>query len=472
MKPKAIDLFAGPGGLSLGLIEAGFDVIAAIEYDEAAGRTYKQNIGNHVFPRDIRKLPPSEMKKALGAKGSLQKGEDLALIAGGPPCPGFSLIGRSKISDLIEKGQFQASEDPRVKFLADDRNLLFEEFVSYVNAFKPRYFIMENVQGMESFEYQDEDSIIEHIKSRFRGYEVSEKVLCASDYGVPQDRNRIIFLGYHKKKANPISFEEVEKGRVSKKLTARDAIVDLSRAEPSDSGIVRVRDPGGGRLGKNFRRMMRDWEVWDDKKQERVRSTGGRKTNHISRKPNARDMVLFPLIESGSERFKEDERGTTWDGKRVVYGDLYDGSDSKWDNLAKKFKEAGLSVSTEEVDGKMRHFVEKLGVRKWIMYPSKGESGEGKFVDKFRRMKWDEPSPTIMAHLAKDGYMFIHPWLNRTISVREAARLQSFPDSFDFQKGGGNSKSDMFRQVGNAVPPLLAKAIGETIMEALGNSSD
>ena len=183
-------------------------------------------------------------------------------------------------------------------------------------------------------------------------------------------------------------------------------------------------------------------------------------------------MVLFPLIESGSERFEEDERGTTWDGKRVVYGDLYDGSDSKWDNLAKKFEEAGLSVSTEEVDGKMRHFVEKLGVRKWIMYPSKSESGEGKFVDKFRRMKWDEPSPTIMAHLAKDGYMFIHPWLNRTISVREAARLQSFPDSFDFQKGGGNSKSDMFRQVGNAVPPLLAKAIGETIMEALGNSSD
>ena len=106
------------------------------------------------------------------------------------------------------------------------------------------------------------------------------------------------------------------------------------------------------------------------------------------------------------------------------------------------------------------------------MYPSRGESGEGKFVDKFRRIKWDEPSPTIVAHLAKDGYMFIHPWLNRTISVREAARLQSFPDAFDFQKGGGNSKSDMFRQVGNAVPPLLAKAIGESIMEALSPRSD
>ena len=183
-------------------------------------------------------------------------------------------------------------------------------------------------------------------------------------------------------------------------------------------------------------------------------------------------MVLFPLIESGADRFKEDERGAYLSRKRVVYGDLYDGSDSKWSILAKKFEEAGLSVSTEEVDGKTRHFVEKLGVRKWVMYPSKGESGEGKFVDKFRRIKWDEPSPTIVAHLAKDGYMFIHPWLNRTLSVREAARLQSFPDAFDFQKGGGNSKSDMFRQVGNAVPPLLAKAIGESIMEALSSRSD
>ena len=84
-----------------------------------------------------------------------------------------------------------------------------------------------------------------------------------------------------------------------------------------------------------------------------------------------------------------------------------------------------------------------------------------------RRMRGDKPAPTIVAHLAKDGYMFIHPDENRTITVREAARLQSFPDSYDFSAGGVNSISAQFRQVGNAVPPLLAMAIGEQIMRAM-----
>ena len=119
-------------------------------------------------------------------------------------------------------------------------------------------------------------------------------------------------------------------------------------------------------------------------------------------------------------------------------------------------------------DGRTRHFVEAPDEKKeWVMYETKGQDDEGKFVDKLRRIRWDRPSPTIMAHLAKDGYMFIHPWLNRTISVREAARLQTFPDSFDFQRGGGDSKAEMFRQVGNAVPPVLSKKIGEAILEVM-----
>ena len=91
-----------------------------------------------------------------------------------------------------------------------------------------------------------------------------------------------------------------------------------------------------------------------------------------------------------------------------------------------------------------------------------------KFGDKMRRIRWDRPSPTIVAHLAKDGYMFIHPDEDRTITVREAARFQSFPDSYDFSAGKKNSVSSQFRQVGNAVPPLMAMALGEQIMSALG----
>jgi DNA (cytosine-5)-methyltransferase 1 len=85
------------------------------------------------------------------------------------------------------------------------------------------------------------------------------------------------------------------------------------------------------------------------------------------------------------------------------------------------------------------------------------------FKDKMRRIRWDKPAPTIVAHLAKDGYMLIHPWHNRTISVREAARFQSFPDAFEFV----GSMSEQYKQVGNAVPPLLAKALGEVIIKAL-----
>ena len=87
------------------------------------------------------------------------------------------------------------------------------------------------------------------------------------------------------------------------------------------------------------------------------------------------------------------------------------------------------------------------------------------FKDKMRRIRWDRPSPTVVAHLAKDGYMFIHPWKDRTITVREAARFQSFPDDFEFE----GSMTAQFRQVGNAVPPLLAKAIGESVMESLSS---
>ena len=91
------------------------------------------------------------------------------------------------------------------------------------------------------------------------------------------------------------------------------------------------------------------------------------------------------------------------------------------------------------------------------MYPSKN------FKDKMRRIRWNEPAPTVVAHLAKDGYMFIHPFHDRTITVREAARFQSFPDSFEFS----GSMTSQFRQVGNAVPPLLAKRLGEAVLDSI-----
>ena len=107
-----------------------------------------------------------------------------------------------------------------------------------------------------------------------------------------------------------------------------------------------------------------------------------------------------------------------------------------------------------------RCYVESPSGRRWLMYEQEG------FKDKMRRIRWDRPAPTVVAHLAKDGYMFIHPWEDRSITVREAARFQSFPDDFRFS----GSMSSQFRQVGNAVPPLLAEAIGDSVIRALNST--
>ena len=199
MIPKAIDLFAGPGGLSLGLTAAGFEVIAAVELDPDAGKTYRNNIGNHTEIQDITKFKPKILHKKLIDSGILKEGENLSLIAGGPPCPGFSLIGRSKISDLIKnkKGTYKNNKEWRHRFIDDPRNKLFLEFVKYVKQFKPDYFIMENVSGMTSYQIEN-DPIVDVIKKKFRGYNVEERVLSAADFGVPQDRRRIIFIGSKK----------------------------------------------------------------------------------------------------------------------------------------------------------------------------------------------------------------------------------------------------------------------------------
>jgi len=446
MGPKAIDLFAGPGGLSLGLKKAGFDIIAAVEMDPDAGATYRHNIGNHTEIEDITKFGPKRLRKILEGRGVIGPEEALSLVAGGPPCPGFSLIGRSKIMDLIKKGEYGDSTDSRHGFIDDPRNHLFLEFVRYVREFRPDYFIMENVSGMSSYQIED-DPIVDVIKKSFgRNYVVNESILTAADYGVPQDRKRIIFMGY-KKGLPPCNFPPAT--HKSKHLTTLDAIRDFVEVEPTKDGNVRVRDPSANSVGGKFRREMRNWPCTRPSGST-VTSKTGRKTSHWTRSVNERDMVLFPFIRSGAPACVMGELSIAPSTPKQIYGDIFP---SKWEShLVPAFEEAGMEVS---FDG--RHRVHSPSGRSWVMYDPRG------FKDKMRRISWNKPSPTIVAHLAKDGYMFIHPFIDRTITVREAARIQSFPDSFEFL----GSISSQFRQVGNAVPPLLAKAIGEEILKCL-----
>ncbi len=446
MKYKAIDLFAGPGGLSLGLMEAGFNIIAAVEMDADAGATYRHNIGSHTEIEDITKFRPKQLRKKLEDRGVLKSGETLSLVAGGPPCPGFSLIGRSKIMDLIKKGEYGDSKDARHGFIDDPRNHLFLEFVRYVKEFQPDYFIMENVSGMTSYQIED-DPVVEVIKKKFTGYNVTESILSAADYGVPQFRKRIIFIG-HKKGADPCDFPPASHN--SKPLTALDAIRDLVNVKPTKDGIARVRDTATNSLGGRFRKRMRNWTCTRPDGAI-VSSKAGIKTCHWTRSVNDRDEVLFSFIKSGAPAVSRGSIVFPASEPRQIYGDIYP---EMWmSHLAPAFKKAGLSAWKRDD----RHHVKNKEGRQWLMYDQKG------FKDKMRRIHWNKPSPTIVAHLAKDGYMFIHPFSDRTITVREAARFQSFPDSFEFL----GSMSSQFRQVGNAVPPILAEALGKAIIRAI-----
>ena len=443
LKPKAIDLFAGPGGLSLGLSLSGFDIVGAVEWDSDAGATYRHNMGDHVHVGDIKDHSPKEMEKYLKDKGSIKRKSEIILISGGPPCPGFSLIGRSKIANLIETGEWDGS-DSRHAFIDDPRNQLFREFVAYVAYFKPKFFLMENVKGMVSYRNQQEVPIITVIKKEFEnlGYSVEARVLTASEYGVPQDRQRVIFVGTKGKKQR-IRYPEP----IGVTISLRDALEDLPpvsclTGEPVNEKLSPLRKIGLSDKGL-FIRWVRSQKT-PNGNQFRNREC----TLHHTRPVNPRDQAIFPLLTSGEN------------SSRILYKDIYPSRLEEVENLLPKgYELKRYKTVPPKVIGP------PWGQRKskrWLWYDS------SKFGDKMRRMRGDKPAPTIVAHLAKDGYMFIHPDEDRTITVREAARIQSFPDSYDFSAGGKNSISSQFRQVGNAVPPLMAMVLGEQIMCALG----
>ena len=431
---KAIDLFAGAGGLSLGLAMSGIDVVGAVEYDAAACTTYRHNHGNHVVHADITSFGPWKMERRLKASGAIQRRGEVDLVAGGPPCPGFSLIGRSKISNLIKTGAWEGT-DHRHAFIDDPRNRLFLEFVAYVRHFKPTYLIMENVQGMTSYQKSGGASIIDVIRLEFEalGYTIDVDVLDAADYGVPQHRKRVIFLGTRRKKQNLARLPLPNKDN---KISAHDAICDLP---PVDASI------GKAKVGARLREvkhpyldLMRTAMKAPERRRQALKL-------HATRAVNPRDVAMFPLLHSG-------EGG----GVRVLYRDL----------VPERLEDIGAALpagySLIEEDGKSFVVGPKWRGRtgRWGFYdPSK-------FGDKMRRIRGDRPAPTMVAHLAKDGYMFIHPSEHRTITVREAARFQSFPDRFDFSAGGKVAMSSQFRQIGNAVPPLLAKCLGQSIVDA------
>ena len=343
-----IDLFAGVGGLSLGFEREGFKVVLANEYDPSIAEAYIKNRDNpKMIVEDIRKLPVHETFGKYKGK--------VTVIVGGPPCQGYS-----------QKGQR--------KTINDERNFLFRYFVDVVREVNPEYFVMENVPNLLTSEggYFKKEliSLFENL-----GYTVNADILCASDYGVPQDRRRAFVIG-KKGIGNAVAMPCKHK----KKTTIWEAISDLN-----------FLNSGEGENEQAYR------------------------------------------IEPQSEYQKQLRKGS-----QTLTG----------------------HVSTNH---------SKIALERMSMIPPKGGKEylppehltKSIYSGTWERMDADDVSVTITTRFDTPASgKFTHPYLNRAITVREAARIQSFPDTFHFY----GTKTSQMKQVGNAVPPLLAQCVAEAIV--------
>ena len=348
MKPTVIDLFAGVGGLSLGFELAGFDVVLGNEYDESIAEAYKLNHPTtKMIVADIKDLPIEETFAKYRNK--------VDVIIGGPPCQGFS-----------QKGQR--------KTIHDERNFLFEYFVSVVNYLRPNYFVMENVPNLLTAENgYFKKEITELFQDK--GYSLSSGRLNAADYGVPQNRHRAVIIG--KLGNSALSMPAPSNDTV----TIWDAISDLAYHNSGE----------GSEVSEYLISPQSEY-------QQRLRNGSNHLYNHKSTKHSALALERLKMIPPNS--------GKEFLPKEHLTKSIYSGT---WTRMSQD--EISVTITT----------------------------------------RFDTPS----------SGKFTHPYLHRAITVREAARIQSFPDSFRFV----GTKGSQMKQVGNAVPPFLAQAIANVIMK-------
>jgi DNA (cytosine-5)-methyltransferase 1 len=348
--PLAVDLFSGAGGLSLGLEQAGWTVVTAVDHDQRAVETHRANFSGLSLEVDLSDI--DERTKLI----QLLKQAQIDLVAGGPPCQPFSRAGRSKIRSLVDR----AGRDPH-----DARKELWRAFLEIVLAIRPRAVLMENVPDMAlGDDFRVVREIVENLENV--GYHTDVRLVDAWKYGVPQHRKRLIVLARNDHHEFPWPAHQ-------QKVTVRDAIFDLPDLPEDDPvGERRMRS----RVGETDASFVLD---------------------HMTRPVRPDDLTIFKLMDH-----------------TTLYSDI---------------------------PAELRRY--------------KADT----FDDKYKRLDWNDLSRSITAHIAKDGYWYIHPEQHRTITVREAARIQTFPDHFRF----AGTRSDAFRQIGNAVPPELGQFAAQTL---------
>ncbi|WP_353107263.1 DNA cytosine methyltransferase [Acetoanaerobium noterae] len=443
MRPKVIDLFCGAGGMSEGLIQAGFHIVFSSDINDQVELTYRkrheelglvQGVNTHFERADIRSLNGDLIKdkiNGLSVFENIQKPITIDAIFGGPPCQGFSRAGR------------RDSNDPR--------NMLFKEYLRVISEINPSYVVMENVEGfmdtilydfigLDGKVYRGDNNIVDILLKEFDkiGYLTLEpKLLDASDFGVPQKRKRAIFIAYKPNVRRPIYPEPTYIG--DEKVTIREAISDLI----TDSAKK-----------KKFHHKVSNYQ----------------KDSRNGRTPNIKGNPL-----KGTRKFKNHELSNHSDLIKERFSLFHLGEDTR--TLKMRIINEGIDLS--EKSNLLNHILGSIAVTsdiKDIIEHFKACDANSDYIQvlltkKNNRMRLDfnSQAPTVLT-LPDD---FISPFEDRILSVREMARLQSFDDSFEFlgkrTTGGDRRRVEVpqYTQVGNAVPPLLSKAVATEIIKAL-----
>jgi len=471
---RYMDMFAGCGGISLGFLTAGFTLVASIESDPWAARSHGANFGPrsaggnraaHHAPRDA----VTETAETVFADLELDGATDnqIDVLVGGPPCQAFARVGRAK---LREQARLREEITADQAFLVDGRVSLWERYVAFIRATKPVALLMENVPDILN---HGGNNVAELVSKSLveEGYDVAYTLLNAVWYGVPQMRERMILVGFHRSAGikprfpTPTHHLVLPSGYISSKNTARrvlkaegsehhrwiaDPVPDAPPATSASEALAdlpplyaeemlrtgRIRrgakdpsEPVGYTTNKPttaYSQLMREWLGFPTK------ATTGHVFRYLPR-----DYKIFAEVQPGWEypqvHAYVEQKIATWLASR---------------------KRRGLPTDPRDPD--VSHFVTS-----WRL-----PYDPTKFPNKWWKLRAETPVRTLMAHLGKDSYSHIHfdSGQARTITVREAARLQSFPDGFVFK----GSMNPAFKQIGNAVPPLFAYAIARGMRECLG----
>lgn len=404
-RPKVVSLFAGCGGLDLGFINQGFEVIWANDFFPDAVHTYVNNIGNHIILGDITKIPSKEIP------------DNFDILLGGFPCQGFSIANSKRSMD-------------------DQRNFLYKEMLRIIEDKNPKMFLAENVKGLLSMQG---GKIIKMIVNDFRklGYEVDYKLVNSADYGVPQQRQRVIIIG------NRLGFKNGFPKPTHQELPSKQ----LSLINSKIKSHVNVKEVVG--------HLDELWISYDSQK-----INGKTIHNHIAR-TNVQDTFW-------GRKHKVNQHDVcdylkSWRNKKGISTKKVDEHFGYKYTAGHWFRKDNNSGSIPNVDDwwklkKLLGFDEIFDKRVTEL-----ELKDITFEQSLRINNWDRPSDTITATGPE-----IHPNKKRRMSVRECAIIQTFPDDFIFT----GSLGSMYKQIGNAVPVLLAEHLAKYVKNKLEEYPD